>query len=146
MRFCSNCRTPMMYDPHCAKCGTSADDPIPENPKYGFGFEGAALKEHQAAALCYLAWFASGMLFLFLQPYNRSKIVRFHAQQAIVLTAAWMVIMLTVSVWVPLNYRTQSFSLMWMFGWVVHFILAILTVSRFHPSVPILGMMVRKSV
>lgn len=135
-----------MYDPHCAKCGTAANEPIPENPRYGFGFEGASLKEHQAAALCYILWFASGMFFLFFPPYNRSKVVRFHAQQAIVLTATWMVVMLTVSVWVPLGYRAQSFSTMWLFGWVVHFILLTLTALRFHPSIPLLGMMVRKNV
>jgi hypothetical protein len=42
MRYCANCRAPM--------CGTGADERIPERPKYGFGFEGAALKENQAAA------------------------------------------------------------------------------------------------
>jgi len=73
------------------------------------------------------------MAFLFMQPYSRSKTVRFHAQQAILLTAAWMVIMLTVSVWVPLGLRVQSFSTMWLFGFIVHFILVLLTLLGFDP-------------
>ncbi len=135
-----------MYDSACAKCGTGADERIPERPKYGFGFEGASLKENQAAALCYLGWVITGTIILFTQPYSRSKVVRFHAQQAILLTAAWMVLMLTVSVWVPLNLRVQSFSVMWLFGMVVHFILVLLTAMGFDPSVPLLSMMARKNL
>ncbi len=135
-----------MFDSQCAKCGTGADERIPERPKYGFGFEGAALKENQAAALCYAGWVVTGMAFLFMQPYSRSKTVRFHAQQAILLTAAWMVLMLTVSVWVPLGLRVQSFSTMWLFGFIVHFILVLLTLLGFDPSLPLLSMMARKKL
>jgi uncharacterized membrane protein len=135
-----------MYDSACPKCGTGADERIPERPKYGFGFEGAALKEHQVAAICYAGWFLTGMAFLFVQPYCRSKVVRFHAQQSILLTAAWMVLMLTVSVWVPLGLRMQSFSAMWLFGLVVHLILALLTLARFDPAIPVLSVMARKNL
>jgi uncharacterized membrane protein len=41
------------------------------------------LEENVAAALCYLALVLTGVLFLFLEPYNRNKTVRFHAFQAI---------------------------------------------------------------
>ncbi len=145
MRFCANCLAPV-YDPYCAKCGTGADAPIPERPKYGFGFEGASLKENQAAALCYLGWVVTGMVFLFMNPYSRSRAVRFHAQQAILLTAAWMVLMLTVSVWVPLGLRAQSFSVMWLFGVLVHFILVLLTAMGFDPTLPVLSMIARKNL
>ena len=145
MRFCANCRAPV-YDSQCAKCGTGADEPIPEQPKYGFGFHGAWLKENQAAALCYLGWVLTGAVFLFWQPYCKSRTVRFHAQQAILLTSAWLILMLTVSVWVPMGLRTQSFSVMWLFGIVFHVILVLLTASGFDPSLPILSMMARKNL
>lgn len=135
-----------MYDSTCGKCGTGADERIPERPKYGFGFEGAALKENQAAALCYVGWVVTGMALLFVPPYNRSRVVRFHAQQAILLTAAWLVFMLTVSVWVPLGLRMQSFSTMWFFGLVVHFVLVLLTLLGFDPTIPVLSTMARKNV
>jgi uncharacterized membrane protein len=145
MRFCANCRA-QVYDSRCTKCGTSAEDRIPERPKYGFGFEGAALKETQAAALCYAGWFIGATILLFMQPYSRSRVIRFHAHQAIMLTAAWMVLMLTVSVWVPLGMRAQSFSMMWMFGMVVHVTLSLLTLLGFDPSLPPLSLLARKNL
>jgi uncharacterized membrane protein len=145
MRFCANCRA-QVFDSQCSKCGTGADERIPENPKYGFGFEGASLKENQAAALCYLGWVLTGTAFLFVKPYCRSRVVRFHAQQAILLTAAWMIVMLTVGVWVPLGMRAQSFSIMWLFGGVVHFSLVLLTAMGFDPTLPVLSMMARKNL
>lgn len=145
MRFCANCRA-QLFDAQCPKCGTDADAPIPENPKYGFGFEGASLKEHQAAALCYALWFVSGIALLFAKPYSRSRTVRFHAHQAIILTAFWMVLMLTVSVWVPLEVRVASFSAMWLFGVLLHIVLLLLTLLRFDPAIPLLSMMARKNL
>ncbi len=145
MRFCANCRAPV-YDSRCAKCGTGADERIPEQPKYGFGFQGASLKENQAAALCYLGWVLTGTVFLFWQPYCKSRAVRFHAQQAILLTAAWLILMLTVSVWVPMGLRAQSFSVMWLFGILFHFILVLLTAIGFDPWLPVLSMMARKNL
>ncbi len=44
-----------------------------------------------AAALCYLGLVLTGVLFLFLEPYNRNKAIRFHAFQSIF---AWIGIML----------------------------------------------------
>jgi uncharacterized membrane protein len=41
------------------------------------------LDDNVAAALCYLALVLTGVLFLFLEPYNRNKNVRFHAFQSI---------------------------------------------------------------
>lgn len=41
------------------------------------------LEDNVAAALCYLALVLTGVLFLFLEPYNRNKTIRFHAFQAI---------------------------------------------------------------
>lgn len=43
----------------------------------------AGLQENVAAALCYLIPIVTGVLFLFIEPHNRSKYVRFHAFQAI---------------------------------------------------------------
>ncbi len=41
------------------------------------------LQENVACALCYLIPILTGVLFLFIEPHNRSKTVRFHAFQAI---------------------------------------------------------------
>jgi len=41
------------------------------------------MDENIAAALCYLVPVLTGVLFLFMEPYNRNKTIRFHAFQAI---------------------------------------------------------------
>ena len=51
-----------------------------------------------AGALAYLLTVITGILFLVLEPYNRSKFVRFHAFQSIFFFAAWMVISIVVSI------------------------------------------------
>ena len=70
----------------CATCGNPAADP-----------RAADLPENAASLLCYVLWALSGVIFLVLQPYNRSKLVRFHAWQSIltsiVLFGAWFVVL-----------------------------------------------------
>ena len=49
------------------------------------------LDENVASALCYLALVLTGVLFLFLEPYNRNKTIRFHAFQSIFVWVGIMV-------------------------------------------------------
>jgi uncharacterized membrane protein len=48
------------------------------------------LRENIAAALCYLAWWISGFIFLLLEPDN--KYVRFHAMQSILALGSVMLL------------------------------------------------------
>ena len=41
-----------------------------------------------AAALCYLAGWLTGVIFLVLEPYNKNKTIRFHAFQSIFFSIA----------------------------------------------------------
>lgn len=70
----------------CATCGNPVADP-----------RSADLPENAASLLCYALWALSGVIFLALEPYNRSKLVRFHAWQSIltsiVLFAGWFVVL-----------------------------------------------------
>ncbi len=45
----------------------------------------APMAENVVNALCYLGLIITGVLFLFLEPYNRNKTVRFHAMQSILI-------------------------------------------------------------
>jgi uncharacterized membrane protein len=47
--------------------------------------------DNVAGALCYLFGIITGVLFLVMEPYNRSKTVRFHAFQSIFTNLAWFV-------------------------------------------------------
>src|SRR5580704_5781607 len=73
----------------CAKCGAGAPDapaapPVtPMAPPQATPLSMPGLQENVASALCYLALVLTGVLFLFLEPYNRNKAIRFHAFQAI---------------------------------------------------------------
>ena len=43
-----------------------------------------------ACALCYLLGLFTGVLFLVLEPYNKNRLIRFHAFQSIFFNLAWI--------------------------------------------------------
>jgi uncharacterized membrane protein len=100
--YCSHCGTELSGR-FCAKCGAPAPSaPGPDVP--GAEIPRAApppvpppplslpgLDENVAAALCYLVPVVTGVLFLFIEPYDRNKNIRFHAFQSIFL---WIGILL----------------------------------------------------
>jgi uncharacterized membrane protein len=98
--YCSHCGTELSGR-FCAKCGAPVpgapptDTPGPEIPRTGPPPPGPppgpppislpGLEENVASALCYLVPVVTGVLFLFIEPYNRNKNIRFHAFQSIFL-------------------------------------------------------------
>ena len=52
------------------------------------------------AAATYLLGFVTGILFLYLEPYNRDEFVRFHARQSIAFSVAWFVVNLVLGVFI----------------------------------------------
>lgn len=51
-----------------------------------------------ASALCYLFGILTGVLFLVLEPYNRNRLVRFHAFQSIFTFVAILAVWIAVSI------------------------------------------------
>ncbi len=98
MAYCSQCGSEL-EGRFCAKCGAPAPDagatpggppppspssPPPPPPPYPAQVISApGLEENVASALCYLGLVLTGVLFLFIAPYNTNKNVRFHAFQSI---------------------------------------------------------------
>lgn len=88
--YCSHCGTEL-EGKFCAKCGapspgapgTNAPPPHPPPPPLGAPIVLPGLDENVASALAYLIPVLTGVLLLFIEPYNRNKTVRFHALQAI---------------------------------------------------------------
>jgi uncharacterized membrane protein len=108
MAFCPNCGAEAQGT-FCAKCGSqlgtataSTAGGVPPPPPAAPVAQ-AGLDENVASALCYLLGLITGVLFLVLEPYNRSRTVRFHAFQAIFLNIAWFIayIGLTIIAFVP---------------------------------------------
>jgi uncharacterized membrane protein len=98
MGFCVECRD-SSPGPLCYRCGSTTVDETPVVHSEG------RLGANRAAALCYLGWFITGVLFMVLPPYSRNRTVRFHAYQSILLTSSAMVIIFCAALYVPFRYR-----------------------------------------
>jgi uncharacterized membrane protein len=56
------------------------------------------MEDNVAAALCYALGILTGVLFLFLEPYNRNREIKFHAFQSIFFGASWLVAAILMSI------------------------------------------------
>ena len=52
------------------------------------------------AALSYLLGFITGLIFLYVEPYNQDEYVRFHARQSIGFSVAWFAISVIMGVFI----------------------------------------------
>jgi uncharacterized membrane protein len=57
-------------------------------------------QSHLIAALSYLLFFVTGLIFLYVEPYNQDDFVRFHARQSIGFSVAWFAIHVVLGVFV----------------------------------------------
>jgi uncharacterized membrane protein len=102
---------------HCNACGAS----IPAAPQ----IPGEVFSERAACALAYALWALSGVLFLVIEPYNRSRMVRFHAFQSIYLSlaifAGWFAALLTVLILrlIPIAGPLVAPAIIYAFGLAV---------------------------
>jgi uncharacterized membrane protein len=119
-QFCAKCGTPISAggasappppepppaQPYSQSAGAPPPPPPPAQPYAQAGY-GAAPQPAQAASgmtdnlaglLCYLVGIITGILFLVLEPYNKSKFVRFHAFQSIFLFVAWIALWIVLAI------------------------------------------------
>jgi uncharacterized membrane protein len=75
------------------------------------------MDENVAAALCYLVGVLTGVLFLVLEPYNRNKVIRFHAFQSIF---AWIA---AIVVGMVLSTVSYAFVAVPFIGWIIYILL-----------------------
>lgn len=90
MAICAKCGTDSAGR-FCATCGNPLASPPP-----------ADLPDHAASLLCYVLWALTGVIFLVIEPYSRSKLVRFHAWQSIftsiAIFAGWFLVLTIASI------------------------------------------------
>ncbi|HLJ43941.1 MAG TPA: DUF4870 domain-containing protein [Candidatus Binataceae bacterium] len=61
---------------------------------------GGTPQNQVVAALAYLLGFVTGIIFLYLEPYDKDEFVRFHARQSIAFSIAWFVINIVLGVFI----------------------------------------------
>jgi uncharacterized membrane protein len=131
MAFCANCgaQAPGKFCPNCGATITAAGPApgAPAGPDPGASYSpppgyqaappvaGSGLAENVAGALCYLAGFVTGILFLALAPYNQNPRIRFNAFQSIFFNVAW------IALWIVFGIvgTAMAFTLSTVF-WMIH--------------------------
>jgi len=94
---CANCGVEMVAGAaFCPSCGQPASL-TQSTPVGNVAAAKPALRSNVAGALCYLAGFVTGILFLAIEPYRRDRVVRFHALQSIFLNVTWFAVYFALS-------------------------------------------------
>jgi len=119
MAFCPSCGN-AVEGRYCAKCGTAVDPAAPQAVNLP-AVSAAGLPENTAAALCYLLGLVTGIIFLVLEPYNKNKLIRFHAFQSIFLHVAVIIVWVALrtvlpwGMWYLMSLIDLAFFVLWIF-------------------------------
>ena len=62
----------------------------------------AAKQTKPIAALTYIGFFVTGIVFLYLEPYSQDEFIRFHARQSIGFSVAWFAIEIVFGVFISI--------------------------------------------
>jgi len=100
---CEKCQVPL-DGTLCLVCGANYESAPAARPA-----QPGRLSDNEASAICYVLWTFTGLIMLILRPYNKNKVVRFHAVQAIVLTPFWLALIFTVGLFCPPEYSDTVF-------------------------------------
>jgi uncharacterized membrane protein len=73
------------------------------------------------AALSYLLGVVTGVIFLYVEPYNQDEFVRFHARQSIIFSIAWFAVQIIVGVFIAVMPHPIS--------GLLHFLLSIFNIA-----------------
>ena len=125
MAFCATCGAEVQGK-FCAKCGAPSGaaaggaatvPPPPATPYAPAPAASAGMDENVVAALCYLLGVLTGILFLVIEPYNRNRVIRFHAFQSIF---AWIA---AIVIGMVLSTVSYVFVAVPFIGWLVYILL-----------------------
>jgi uncharacterized membrane protein len=99
MAFCAKCGAQLNAGSgFCAACGTAvsgqsattASGAAAAPAQSSASAPSAGMTDNLAAALSYI-WIV-GLIFLLVEPYNKNRVVRFHAFQSVFYGVAWMIL------------------------------------------------------
>ena len=89
---------------------------------------GSTPQNQVVAAAAYLLGFVTGIVFLYLEPYDKDEFVRFHARQSIAFSVAVIAINIVASVFIQIFYFSFLGRLLGGLLWLVDLALAIMWV------------------
>ena len=79
----------------------------------------ASLEENVVAAVCYVGFVLTGILFLVIEPYNRNPTIRFHAFQSIFF---WLAVIIGGMVLSMVSFVILALPFV---GWIISFLLSL---------------------
>ena len=148
MAFCPSCGKPIPEGattcPVCASASAGATVPTTGLVAHG---QVGGLTENVAGALAY-ATIISAVLFLFIEPYNKNRFVRFHAFQSIFFGVAWIVLWVALEIFGHLPFLGWASLLLWPLISLAGFVLWLILVFKAYQGqkfkLPIIGDMAEK--
>ena len=110
-QFCTQCGKQLPENAnHCPGCGAPAVHPAGEGA--AVSPQAGGLTENVAGLLAYVT-IIPAIIFLVLEPYNRSRFIRFHAFQSIFFYVAWMVLGIALSIIGAIPFLGWATLLLW---------------------------------
>jgi uncharacterized membrane protein len=118
MAFCPSCGTAVQgkFCPACGKVVGDAPGPAAGAPGPAAGASAAGMQDNVAGTLAYVLGLITGIIFLVLEPYNRNRVVRFHAFQSIFLNVAFIAVHIVLSIFSLMLSALISFAGILVFG------------------------------
>jgi uncharacterized membrane protein len=153
MAFCPKCGA-QVNGSFCGSCGATvgggAAPGQPGQQQYQQPPQAEALPNNTVAALCYLAGFVTGIIFLVLAPYNADPKIRYHAWQSIGFNLAMIVCMIALSILTALTGGILGLILapvgliIWLGAFVLWLFLMFKAYSGEGLHLPVIGDFARK--
>ncbi len=143
MAFCNRCGTQIADGmTTCAACSGGAAVAVAQPA-------GAGLADNVAGMLAYFT-IIPAILFLVLEPYNRSRFVRFHAWQSIFFNVAWWILWFGLRIMAHMPFLGFLTILTWplvmLGGFVVWIILVVKANQGQTFKLPVIGDLAEKQV
>jgi uncharacterized membrane protein len=110
MAFCAKCGAQLAAGSgFCGACGAAVAGQsvapaagVAATPAPQAGAASTGMTNNMAGALCYIAGFITGIIFLVMEPYSKNRFVRFHAFQSIFFSGACIAFSIVWS-WIFIN-------------------------------------------
>ncbi len=142
MAFCSGCGAQINDGiAFCPACGRAAASAVSAQPAAG------GLADNIAGALAYVT-IIPAIIFLVLEPFNRSRFVRFHAFQCLFFALAWFVLSILMNIVVHIPIFGWLTLLLWpiigLAGFVIWLVLVLKAYQGQMFKLPIIGDLAEK--